>query len=368
MAPRLFPKVRTPAPQGVGQPAIPLEFDPPGNDFDADHLTVQTVEGGERITWPLIGKAVFAPNRDGKSAAEAFYIDLDTIENHNPQLKIHALGGFSLGDYHEFFIGGAPAHRAYRFGGVEASFGEGSPLLARLFWNVYYEKYWGEWTSCASLRVTNCPLDLVERYVIAALLEYRSEIGLLLSVMQVDFNALDFDEEFDAEPTGRGVVPAAPPVIDLDPLRFYMTGLNSDDEAACLAFYRVLEFYAFMQQAAQVTALRRDGAVSDAEFTRRTLEIASRDEKGPLFRLLGQITTPDVLQAAKAGGLISEARQDRFNEALYAYRNAIVHGKFGAAFTLRSQSVLIPNSEGARWRALLEDLSWAALQNFGTKA
>jgi hypothetical protein len=367
VAKRLDPKPKRPAPVGVGHPAIPFEFDPPGNDFEAGHLTEQTVEGGERITWPLIGKSVFAPDRKGKPAAEVFFIDLETIAQDNPQLTIHALGGFSLGDYHELFIGGAPAHRAYRFGAVEASFGEGSPLLARLFWNVYYEKYWGEWSSCTSLRITNCPPDLVERYVIAALLEYRNEIGLLLSVMQVDFNGLDFDEEFDAEPTGQGIVAAAPPVTDLDPLRFYISGLSSDDEAACLAFYRVLEFYAFMQQAAQVTALRRDVGVSDAEFTRRTLELASRDEKGPIFKLLGQITTSDVLKAAKAGGLITEARQDRFNDALYAYRNAIVHGKFGAAFTLRSQSVLLPNGESGRWRALLQDLAWAALQNLGTK-
>jgi hypothetical protein len=44
-----------------------------------------------------------------------------------------------------------------------------------------------------------------------------------------------------------------------------------------------------------------------------------------------------------------------------------VHGKFGAAVTLRSQGVLVPNGEGGR-RALLEDLAWAALRNFGTKA
>lgn len=368
MAKRFFSKPKKPAPTGIGQPAIPFEFDPPGNDFEAGYLTEERVAGGDRITWPLIGKSIFAPDQAGKPASEVFYIDLDNIAQENPQLKIHALSGFSLGDYHEFFIGGAPAHRAYRLGNVEASFGQGSPLLARLFWNVYYEKYWGEWSFCTSLRISNCPLEFVERYVIAALLAYRDEIGLLLPIMQIDFNGLDYEEEFDVEPTGQGVVVAPTPVTDLDPLRFYISGLNSDDEAACLAFYRVLEFYAFMQQAAQVTALRRDGGISDAEFTRRTLELASRDEKGPIFKLLGQITTPDILKEAKAGGLITEERQERLNEALYAYRNAIVHGKFGAAFTLRSQSVLIPNSEGERWRGLLQDLAWAALQNLGSKA
>lgn len=369
MAPRLGGRPpKRPAPAGDGAPAIPFVFDPAGNDFEADHLAVQAVEGGERITWPLIGKTVFLPDRDGKPAAEVFYVDLDTIAQHNPQLKIHALGGFSLGDYHEFFLHGAPAHRAYRFGPVEASFGEGTPLLARLFWNVYYEKYWGEWSSRTCLRITNCPADAVERYVIAAFLEYEREIGILPEVLQIDSTQLVYDDELDTEEDGQGVVKAPPAVTDLDPLRFYVSGLRADDEAACLSFYRVLEYYAFMQQAAQVTALRRDGGVSDAEFTRKTLEIASRDEKGPLFKLLAQITTPDLLLTAKAAGVINESRQDLLNEGVYAFRNSIVHGKFGSAFTLRSQSVLTPNTEAGTWRGLLRDLAWAALQNLGSKA
>ncbi|HEY9235231.1 MAG TPA: hypothetical protein VIP08_09380 [Phenylobacterium sp.] len=368
MAQRIGRPSKRPAPAGDGAPAIPFEFDPPGSDFESDHLTTQDVDGGQRITWPLIGKSFFLPDRGGKPAGVKFYVDLRTIEQTNPQLAIHRLGGFSLGDYHEFFMHGVPAHRAYRFGSVEASFGEGSPLLARLFWGVFYEKYWGEWSTNASLRITNCSLETVERYVIAAFLEYKKEIGFLPGIQQIDFGQLEFGEELDTEAEGRGVVRAPPVVTDIEPLRFYMAGLNSDDEAACLSFYRVLEYYAFMQQAVQVTTLRRDPTVSDADFTRRTLEIASREEKGPIFKLLGEITTPDILQAAVNGGVVKEARQTLINEALYAYRNSIVHGKFGSAFTLRSQSVLAPDAEAGVWRGLLQDLAWAALQNLGSKA
>lgn len=367
MATRIGDPPKRPAPVGEGVPMIPFEFDPPGNDFESDHLTTEDVEGGQRITWPMIGKSFFLPDRDGKSAAVKFYVDLETIEETNPQLKIHRLGGFSLGDYHEFFVHGVPAHRAYRFGNVEASFGEGSPLLARLFWGVYYEKYWGTWDTNASLRLTNCTLETAERYAIAAFLEYDKEIGFLPGIQQIDLGQLEFGEELDAEASGRGVVRASPVVTDIEPLRFYMAGLSSDDEAACLSFYRVLEYYAFMQQAAQVTALRRDPGVSDADFTRRTLEIASREEKGPIFRLLGDLTTPDILQDAVAGGVVKESRQVLLNEAVYAYRNSIVHGKFGSAFTLRSQSVLAPDAIAGVWRGLLQRLAWAALQNLGTK-
>jgi hypothetical protein len=368
MAPRLPGTPKTPAPEGEGQPTIPFEFDPPGNDFEADHLITQEVDGGARITWPLIGKSFFLPRRADRPVTTSFLVDLATIEQHNPHLKIHRLGGFSLGDYHEFFVHGVPAHRAYKFTNVEASFGEGSPLLARMFWDVYYEKYWGEWTSNTSLRIINCSLEAVERYVIAAVLEYEKEIGFLPGIQQIDLGQLEFGDDLDTEVQGRGVVRAPPVVTDLEPLRFYMAGMYSDDEAACLSFYRVLEYYAFMQQAAQVTVLRRDGTVSDAEFTRRTLEIASRDEKGPIFKLLAEITTPDILQAAVSGGVVKEARQALLNEAVYAYRNSIVHGKFGSAFTLRSQSILTPDAEAGVWRSLLQNLAWAALQNIGTKA
>jgi hypothetical protein len=123
MAPHIRSTPKTPAPEGEGQPTIPFEFDPPGSDFEADHLFTQALEGGERITWPLIGKSFFLPDRPDKPAAVSFFVKLDTIEQFNPQLKIHRLGGFSLGDYHEFFVQGVPAHRAYQFGNVETSFG-----------------------------------------------------------------------------------------------------------------------------------------------------------------------------------------------------------------------------------------------------
>lgn len=369
VAERIGKRDKRPAPSGDGAPTIPFEFEPLGNEFEADHLTETQVEGGLRLTWPLIGKSVFLPDRDGKSAAEKFYVDLDTIEATNPQLKIHALGGFSLGDYHEFFIHGAPAHRAYRIGKAEVSFGQGTPLMARLFWGVYYEKYWGEWSYRTCLRIANCPPDAVERTVIAAILSYRDEIGSLPEVLQIDLEKLIYEEELDTGEGGRGVVPVGPTITDLEPLRFYLAGLQSeDDEAACLSFYRVLEYYAFMQQAEQITALRRDRAVSDAEFTRKTVDLASREEKGPLFRLLQQITTADMLATARSEGAISETRQDQLNEGVYAYRNSIVHGKFGSAFTLRSQSVLIPDAAVGVWRDLLHDLAWAALQNLGSKA
>lgn len=95
--------------------------------------------------------------------------------------------------------------------------------------------------------------------------------------------------------------------------------------------------------------------------------MATREEKGPLFTLLGQITTPDMIESAVDAGLIREPRQALLNESDYAYRNSIVHGKFGSSFSLRSQSVLTPDLEGGAWRSLLQDLAWAALQNLGTK-
>jgi hypothetical protein len=42
MAQKFFPKPKKPTPVGVGPPAIPFEFDPPGNDFEGGHISGPT--------------------------------------------------------------------------------------------------------------------------------------------------------------------------------------------------------------------------------------------------------------------------------------------------------------------------------------
>lgn len=345
--------------KGLGEPRIPFEFTPPATDYETDHLEYVDTEGGERITWPLIGKSLFRPEGDPT---------LEDIARANPgQLTFHGLGGFSLGDHHEFFMTNTVVQRAYRFGPVEVSFGEGSPLLAMLFWGYYYEKYFGPWDSSVFLRVSGCPRTDVERYVIAACLEYEREVGVLPAVMQLDL-ALQFAED-EFETGGSGVTLGPPVVADLEPLRFFYSGVSAiDHDAACLAFYRVLEFYAFLAQTDEIARLRRDRTISDTAFVQDAVQLLSREEKPPLFRLLAKITSRDILVTAQKGGLVGEAKQAAFNEAVYAYRNSIVHGKFGPTFTLHSTPILQPDEHGAPWREVLKALAQTALQTVGAHA
>jgi hypothetical protein len=78
-----------------------------------------------------------------------------------------------------------------------------------------------------------------------------------------------------------------PLVTNLDPLRFYYNGMAQvDNVAACIYFYRTLEYFSFFTNATEMNRLRHDPNLSDADFSSRLLDLVSRDEKGPIFRLI----------------------------------------------------------------------------------
>jgi hypothetical protein len=128
---------------------------------------------------------------------------------------------------------------------------------------------------------------------------------------------------------------------DVDPLRFYYNGLaQSDDMAACIYFYRALEYFSFFTNATEISRLRHDAMTSDAEFSRKILELISRDEKGPIFRLISSIADGQLLEFARFMGLTKDVAPNTLCEAIYAFRNSIVHGKFSYGYSLLSGSVL----------------------------
>lgn len=65
--------------------------------------------------------------------------------------------------------------------------------------------------------------------------------------------------------------------------------LQHDSSAACVYLYRIIEYYAFFMTAQQMSTLRHDRTVSDADFSRKMMEVAFRDEKGPLHRTISTI-------------------------------------------------------------------------------
>jgi hypothetical protein len=113
-------------------PIIPLEFDPPSYDYEeSGHLTWENDEASHWITWPLIGAKLFTP-KDGMS------VNLNEIKRLNThQFSFYGSHGYSVDQFHEFFVEVLPKHISINFANVEVTIGEVTPLGVYLFYNQY---------------------------------------------------------------------------------------------------------------------------------------------------------------------------------------------------------------------------------------
>jgi hypothetical protein len=142
---------------------------------------------------------------------------------------------------------------------------------------------------------------------------------------------------------------------------------QSDDAAACIYFYRVIEYYSFFANKKQVTQLRHDTSLSEDDFAKQILQLLAKDEKGPFLKLINVIADDASLKHAVASGFIKDANSGLLGEAIYAFRNSIVHGKYSHGYSLQSSSVLAENRSLSDWRFILRGLARRAMQNFGSK-
>jgi len=345
-------------------PFVPFDFDPPVDPEEDPRLIYEAVTGGTRLSWPAVGATVFLPTRK-------FWASLSEIASENAQTFIaHGHKGFSIGRYHEFFV--TPCNETFagfNMGGIEATFGLASPLAAAIFFGHHREKYFGGWSSIWTLRLFGAQQDDLEAAVISACLHYAHDHGQLPRLWALDdspFYEWDDEEEESAEEQQIKVV--APPVTDLEPMRFYYAGLEQDDAtAACIYFYRVIEFYSFLTHESEMKRLRHDGGLTDHEFSRRILDLVVKDEKGPIFRLVTKLADNDILARAKTAGLIQGQTATALAEGVYSFRNSIVHGKFSYGFSLKSTSLLEPDPMVHKWLGLIRELARRAIDGLGSR-
>ncbi len=186
-----------------------------------------------------------------------------------------------------------------------------------------------------SLRIIGAGADDAEIAFINASAAYEARFGILPELFAMDYNLID--EIVDDDPDTEQAFTVPPMVTNLEPLRFFYNGLSQvDDIAACIYFYRTLEYFSFFTNANEMTKLRHDAAVSDTDFSRKILELVSRDEKGPVFKLIAALADGTILASAVTDGLIKSPVANVLCEALYAFRNSIVHGKFSYGYSLQS--------------------------------
>ena len=347
--------------ESVLNPLVPFEFDPSASDYYDAHLTWQDEAIGRSASWPLIGAKLILP-----SAHKS--MTLDQLEASNPDFKAHGFHGFSLGGYHEFIMSVGPdARGGFKFGSIECTFGQVTPLAALAFEGHHRSKWFGAWEDISSLRIYAVSADELEQVFISACAAFERKFGRLPVFYPINESMLSWDEFNDETPEPE--VEVLPPIVtNLDPMRFYYNGVSqADDAAACVSYYRVLEHFSFLAHATEMNKLRHDGNVSDAEFSKRVLDLVSKDEKGPIFKLITSLSDSKMIASAQVDGLVGNAAPNTFAEALYAFRNSIVHGKFSYGYALQSSSVIGEDATVSKWKTILRTLAEAALDKHGTR-
>jgi hypothetical protein len=335
-------------------PPIPTEFEP--GPWDESHLTIDdSGEGLFTVTWPLRGLAVVV--------TKELYPPLAGTQKHTPALRVYGTKGFSLGTYHEFFIEGVENYCAFTLGEAEVTVGQVTPLALYLF-ECFYDRlmYGDEWGSVSTVRILGVSNERVEAYLLNALRLYGDCYNFDPSICSIEFGE---EAEEETEPDPPVGLPRVP--VDIEPLRFYYRARQEPDhEAACLQYYRVLEFYAFFDQQSAVAKLRADMKLNDRDFLIEVAtKLVARDERVPIIRLVTKLVrTPDLHRAA-ASGLIPQPTAEALGNALYNFRNSIVHAKYDQRAAILAPSVLEGDRLPHDWRHLLQDLAVRAISTLG---
>jgi hypothetical protein len=287
-------------------------------------------------------------------------------------LELGSIGALieDLGAFHEFLVSmPAMPYDGFRMGRIEVTFGQATPLAAYLFDENYRWKYFGPWSGIHSARIMGAnDLQEAELAFSNALIRYNkthSDVPTLSAMNLEDhlFKSLDEEPKHESE-----VLVDGPVIRDVEPIRFLHRGLlQADAVAACVYFYRVLEFYAFSSMTGEFAKVRHDSTVNDETFPTEVLKLISRDEKGPLLRLVNQLASSALLKDAVRAGLIDRDNAPLLGERLYAFRNSIVHGKNTYGHDLHSPPLFEELTTPWAWRKVLRALAQTAIERFGRK-
>ncbi|NYZ12129.1 hypothetical protein HL658_06170 [Azospirillum sp. RWY-5-1] len=346
----------------TSSPFIPFEFDPLVSEIDGAHLFYSKIADGVQVNWPLAGCDIVLPEGD-------YFPNLSKIEERNKNnFKAHGFTGFSIGNYHEFFINSEQRNFVcFKSGELEITFGTATPIAAIVFQSHYKERYYGEWSMIESVRIVGADFDEAEQAFINSCIYFEEHfryVPELLAINEAEIGSLDEC----ADGSDCEIIKVPPIVSNIEPLRFFYSGLvQYDDMSACIYFYRVIEYYSFFENANQIKGMRNDHNISDADFSKRIVDLLSKDEKATIFKTINKIVDKDILDEACSHGVIKSPQENLLNEAIYALRNSIVHGKFSYGYTLRSGSAIEIDAFILSCRKILKTLAKRALERFGSK-
>jgi hypothetical protein len=337
---------------------IPFSFDPSADTFEENHLEYVDKAGGKLVVWPLAGLSIFVPDYE-------YYPKFESIENANAGLvKFHDETGYSIGNYHEFLISELPANIGFRMGKIEVTFGEATPMMAFLFNGLHFSKYYGPWQNITTARIVGASVDEFELAFLNAATRYQVKYSVLPKIWSMNDSWIMEEAEYE----GNHIVSGSAAVGDIHSIRFLYHGMSqTDDTAACIYFYRILEYYSFLASKKQMSTLRHNTTLSENEFAKRILDLITKDEKGPLLKLVNTISSLEILTQAKQLDLVKETNSNLLGEEIYVFRNSIVHGKSSYGYDLNSSSVLSESNNVPKWRIILQSLAQKAMDSFAER-
>ena len=343
-------------------PTIPLQFDPPAWEHHEGHLDFAEILGNTNVTWKLMGLSIRHPSG-------SMWPDLNEVKRETQSINLFGNFGFNLGKYSEIFLGDIPNFATFRLGTVEVTFGQPSPLITYLFDTHRDKHFHGHWSDMATIRIFGSSYEESEIILLNSFDRYEEKFGVLPHVVEIGpvewADVTEHDEDNQGEVTHQ--FPASIPA-DVEPLRcMYYAKTSAEPAAACIQYFRVLEYYAFFSLSQRLNTLRRDNGISDREFFLSAAQLLTKDEKGPIIKLVTELATRELLEQAVDSSLIARVDSNLLGSNLYDFRNSIVHAKHDFRAAVMVDPIVSGPTTTNAWRRVLHQLAKSALHNHASQ-
>lgn len=306
-----------------------------------------------------------------KDPSEDFYcLDIQKIEKLNANFKAHGRLGYSLDSFHEFFLHTEDfAYLNFRMENAEISLGEATPLAKFIFYSEHKNDYHGDWDYIPTIRLLNVDEDKLEVFLLNALNHIQVFTGFEASLKSIRWKdyASWLEQSDDSEEDSELIIHDRINVHkDFEAVSLYRYALMARDKIpACIYYYRMIEFYAFLRKHYEIEKIRQDKSLDSKDFSKRIHELVKANERENICGLVEEIVTPEILDFAFQNHLSQSNSKKVFSNALYNFRNSIIHAKYEHTSSLIVESILNSSPQLALWREVMGRLIPKVLDKFG---
>jgi len=243
--------------------------------------------------------------------------------------------------------------------------GSASPLFVLLNEPIYRDSDWQYFTT---IKIINTNNKEIKTDTIKALFylnsHYLKNIGLIAKIHQMEINLdeeLDLwsDEYYDRfKKLNRVRIRTRNDFSSIEPLLLYNQAQIFDNDEKFLYLYRILEFFMNRARIQKVAEVRLDSNFSDNDLIRI---IENKNEEKLLSNLLNEALNSN--QKKRMAGyafnkkLINKDNYKLLTNALYKYRNSIVHAKEQQITEIRIPDPFEQIEEANPWINIVDELA-----------